>query len=165
MSRSASDPAQWARDLEDDTATDGDRASTESWTMVSKAADCKLINMKTREGWTALHLASHYGHVDVVQLLLSESHPVADALLPGAKSEPRALHIGSRKGRTAIVEAMLAGADRGHGNGGSRRDVANAVAVNDRGRMALHQAARQGHADIVRLLLAASTSTEVVGKD
>lgn len=66
------------------------------------------INMSTREGWTALHLAASKGHDAVLQLLIDKG---ADLAAKG-KDQCTPLELAAENGHLSVVKhLMVAGAD------------------------------------------------------
>ncbi|MBI2246800.1 MAG: ankyrin repeat domain-containing protein, partial [Armatimonadetes bacterium] len=97
-----------------------------------------LLNGHSREGWTALQLASHFGHANAVRFLLDRGADV------GIKSTNEmantALHGAIAGKRTKIVPLLL--------------DQAADPEVKDSGgNTALHLAAHEGVPEIVEVLL------------
>ena len=94
------------------------------------------LDFRDREGRTPLHLASRYGHPDIVQLLLYHGTDVdvrsADDRTP--------LHLASLFGRLAVAQVLL---DRG----------AKVDAHEVDGWTSLHLASAMGHLDVVMLLI------------
>jgi len=102
--------------------------------LLSKGVD---INAKTKAGWTALHVASSQGHLDVVQtLLLANGVDIDSKTNIGAT----ALYAASVKGHRDVVHAML---EKG----------ADVSAQTKDGWTALHVASSEGHLDLVQTLL------------
>jgi ankyrin repeat protein len=107
-------------------------------------ADCDLLRQRSDDGWTALHLASHFGHVEVVNLVLARR---ADVLArSGNDMGNQALHAAAA-GRAAapIVARLLA-----HG--------AQVDAAQNGGFTALHEAACKNDLALAELLLAHGAS-------
>jgi ankyrin repeat protein len=101
--------------------------------------DNRLTRTHDADGWTPLHLAAHYGHPDIVALLLHNNAPVD--IRSNNQMANTSLHA-ALAGRRADVVKMLvaAGADvnaRQHG-----------------GWVPLHSAAANGEREIVDLLIA-----------
>lgn len=103
------------------------------------ARDPNSVRQYSFDGWTALHLAAHFGRIEAAQALLAAGANVAAHSWNGMDNEP--LHAAAaHRGNLAMVAALLdAGAQvnsREHG-----------------GFTPLHQAAQNGDADMVNLLL------------
>ena len=102
-------------------------------------ADPQLVRAYSPDGWTALHLAAHFGQREAVETLLAAGASVQARSQNGMSNTP--LHAAMPGGKLEVVEALLA----------------NGAEVNARqegGFTALHEAASQGSAPLVRLLLA-----------
>jgi ankyrin repeat protein len=95
-----------------------------------------------------LSFAEDRGHADVAEVL---RRPLAGrfAMAPGTQS----IIAAATRGDLRAVEAELA------------RNAALAAASNETGDTALHQAAKNGHVDIVRVLLAAGANVSAVRGD
>ena len=103
------------------------------------ARDPGSVRQYSFDGWTALHLAAHFGRVEAAQALVAAGANVTAHSWNGMDNEP--IHAAAaHKGNVAMVAALLdAGAQinaREHG-----------------GFTPLHQAAQNGDADMVTLLL------------
>jgi len=95
------------------------------------------LDFRDREGWTPLHLASRYGHPDIVQLLLYHGTDV-DVVRSADDRTP--LHLASLFGRRAVAQVLL---DRS----------AKVDAHQADGWTPLHLASTNGHLDVVMLLI------------
>ncbi|XP_058858951.1 ankyrin-2-like isoform X4 [Acipenser ruthenus] len=95
-----------------------------------------MVNRTTESGFTPLHIAAHYGNVNVATLLLNRGAAVdftaRNGIIP--------LHVASKRGNTNMVRLLL---DRGSQIDAKTRD----------GLTPLHCAARSGHDPAVELLL------------
>uniref|UniRef100_A0A8C3DS86 Uncharacterized protein n=1 Tax=Corvus moneduloides TaxID=1196302 RepID=A0A8C3DS86_CORMO len=89
-----------------------------------------------RSGFTPLHIAAHYGNVNVATLLLNRGAAVDFT----ARNGITPLHVASKRGNTNMVKLLL---DRGGQIDAKTRD----------GLTPLHCAARSGHDQVVELLL------------
>ena len=101
--------------------------------------DSRLTRTHDSDGWTPLHLAAHYGHADIVSIMLHNNAPVDIRSTNTMANTP--LHA-ALAGRRNDVSKMLieAGADvnaRQHG-----------------GWVPLHAAAANGDREMVELLIA-----------
>jgi ankyrin repeat protein len=110
------------------------------------AGDPGLVAARAPDGWTALHLAAHFRHLSVVELLLSRG---ADVNARSANSHANtALHAAAAGGaERALVQRLVdAGVDVDATQGG--------------GYTGLHEAASIGRADLVTLLLEAGADAQ-----
>uniref|UniRef100_A0A8C4RAC8 ZU5 domain-containing protein n=1 Tax=Eptatretus burgeri TaxID=7764 RepID=A0A8C4RAC8_EPTBU len=98
------------------------------------------INNTTESGFTALHIAAHYGSQDVAVLLLDRG---ADCNFK-ANNGITPLHVAAKRGHTELVTTIL---DHGATIDAGTRD----------GLTPLHCAARSGHESTVRLLIERGT--------
>ncbi len=98
------------------------------------------IEEKDSSGWTHLHLASFYGHVDIVKLFIYLGADIEAKTNNGWTS----LHLASRYGHIDIVK-LLINPDRGG---------ADVKAKTNDGSTPLHYASLRGHIDTVKLLIA-----------
>ncbi|XP_064199732.1 ankyrin-2b isoform X28 [Anguilla rostrata] len=95
-----------------------------------------MVNRTTESGFTPLHIAAHYGNVNVATLLLNRGAAVDFT----ARNGITPLHVASKRGNTNMVRLLL---DRGAQIDAKTRD----------GLTPLHCAARSGHDPAVELLL------------
>ncbi|KAM4709000.1 ankyrin-2 [Discoglossus pictus] len=95
-----------------------------------------MVNRTTESGFTPLHIAAHYGNVNVATLLLNRGAAVDFT----ARNGITPLHVASKRGNTNMVKLLL---DRGGKIDAKTRD----------GLTPLHCAARSGHDPAVELLL------------
>ncbi|XP_065401473.1 ankyrin-2 isoform X50 [Macaca fascicularis] len=95
-----------------------------------------MVNRTTESGFTPLHIAAHYGNVNVATLLLNRGAAVDFT----ARNGITPLHVASKRGNTNMVKLLL---DRGGQIDAKTRD----------GLTPLHCAARSGHDQVVELLL------------
>ncbi|XP_014899855.1 ankyrin-2 isoform X12 [Poecilia latipinna] len=98
-----------------------------------------MVNRTTengKSGFTPLHIAAHYGNVNVSTLLLNRGAAVDFT----ARNEITPLHVASKRGNTNMVALLL---DRGAQIDAKTRD----------GLTPLHCAARSGHDTALELLL------------
>ncbi|MDI7190364.1 ankyrin repeat domain-containing protein [Leptospira santarosai] len=100
------------------------------------------INSLSHDGWSALHLASYFGHLEIVRLLISSGADLGITSKSKLSYGNTALHSAVATGKKDVVELLLeTGAD------------ANAL-QNPGGITPLHIAAsRSGSGDIIRSLL------------
>ena len=111
------------------------------------AADPSLRNAHAPDGWTPLHLASHFRHTSVIELLLAHGADVNAVSRNADANAP--LHAAAAGGADADVMGRLLRA-------GAR--------VNHRqssGFTALHEVAAIGNAEVARLLLEAGAEPDV----
>ncbi|OWF56525.1 Ankyrin-2 [Mizuhopecten yessoensis] len=95
-----------------------------------------LVNDTTKSGFTPLHIAAHYGNINVGSLLISKGADVNYK----AKNNITPLHVSSRWGKDKMVVLLLD----------------NKAAIDEKtrdGLTPLHCAARSGHENVVDLLL------------
>ena len=104
------------------------------------------IEMPTREGWTALHLAAIRGYDAVLQVLIDEG---ANILAKG-KNQCTALELAAENGHLSTVKHLIA---------------AGADLSTDAGRrgLMLRRIAEKGHHNIADLLMWKTFITEIVG--
>uniref|UniRef100_A0AAR2LAQ4 Ankyrin 2a, neuronal n=1 Tax=Pygocentrus nattereri TaxID=42514 RepID=A0AAR2LAQ4_PYGNA len=95
-----------------------------------------MVNRTTESGFTPLHIAAHYGNVNVSTLLLNRGAAVDFT----ARNGITPLHVASKRGNTNMVALLL---DRGAQIDAKTRD----------GLTPLHCAARSGHDSAVEILL------------
>ncbi|KAK1886178.1 Ankyrin-2 [Dissostichus eleginoides] len=95
-----------------------------------------MVNRTTESGFTPLHIAAHYGNVNVSTLLLNRGAAVDFT----ARNGITPLHVASKRGNTNMVALLL---DRGSQIDAKTRD----------GLTPLHCAARSGHDPAVEILL------------
>ncbi|XP_023565864.1 ankyrin-2 isoform X6 [Octodon degus] len=95
-----------------------------------------MVNRTTESGFTPLHIAAHYGNVNVATLLLNRGAAVDFT----ARNGITPLHVASKRGNTNMVKLLL---DWGGQIDAKTRD----------GLTPLHCAARSGHDQVVELLL------------
>jgi ankyrin repeat protein len=132
--------------------------------------DNRLTRTFDADGWSPLHLAAHYGHADLVTLLLHNNAPVD--LRSTNQMANTSLHAALAGRRADVARILLdAGADVNatqHGGwtalhaaaaNGDRALVelllskgADATTANDSGETAASIARTRGHADIADLL-------------
>ncbi|XP_050973419.1 ankyrin-2 isoform X6 [Labeo rohita] len=95
-----------------------------------------MVNRTTESGFTPLHIAAHYGNVNVATLLLNRGAAVDFT----ARNGITPLHVASKRGNTNMIALLL---DRGAQIDAKTRD----------GLTPLHCAARSGHDTAVEILL------------
>lgn len=99
-----------------------------------------LLSGYSSDGWTALHLAAFFGHVDCVRFLLQRGADVEAVSRNAMHNRP--IHAASAGGHAETLSALLAG-------------DADPNAHQAGGYTALHAAAKAGDAAMVGLLMAA----------
>ncbi|KAK7919356.1 hypothetical protein WMY93_010640 [Mugilogobius chulae] len=87
-----------------------------------------MVNRTTESGFTPLHIAAHYGNINVATLLLNRGAAVDFK----ARNDITPLHVASKRGNTNMVRLLL---ERGDGL------------------TPLHCGARSGHEQVVEMLL------------
>ncbi|CAF3397944.1 unnamed protein product [Rotaria socialis] len=95
-----------------------------------------FVNCTTKSGFTPLHIAAHYGNLEVAQLLIARGADVNYA----ASQNITPLHVASKWGKDNIVKLLL-------------EKSAQIDAKTKDGLTPLHCAARSGHDQVVDLLL------------
>ncbi|XP_031417492.1 ankyrin-3 isoform X26 [Clupea harengus] len=95
-----------------------------------------MVNRTTESGFTPLHIAAHYGNINVATLLLNRGAAVDFK----ARNDITPLHVASKRGNANMVRLLL--------ERGSRID-----AKTKDGLTPLHCAARSGHEQVVQMLL------------
>nr|XP_023654109.1 ankyrin-3-like isoform X2 [Paramormyrops kingsleyae] len=95
-----------------------------------------MVNRTTESGFTPLHIAAHYGNVNVSTLLLNRGAAVNFT----ARNGITPLHVASKRGNTNMISLLL---DQEGQIDAKTRD----------GLTPLHCAARSGHAPAVEMLL------------
>lgn len=101
--------------------------------------DPSLLEARSTDGWTPLHLAAFFGHADLANALLDLGAPINARATNTMKNTP--LHAAAAGGHTQVVELLL---KRG----------ADPNARQEGGFAALHSAAQSGNRDMVAALLA-----------
>jgi len=105
-----------------------------------------LLMAHSHDGWTALHLASHFGHVDAVRFLLQSGARVRARSTNPLANEP--IHAALAGRNLEVTRALLdAGADPN--------------AIEHGGFAPLHQAAEPGDVPLIELLLARGARPDV----
>nr|XP_020853861.1 ankyrin-3 isoform X14 [Phascolarctos cinereus] len=95
-----------------------------------------VVNRTTESGFTPLHIAAHYGNINVATLLLNRGAAVDFT----ARNDITPLHVASKRGNANMVKLLL---DRGAKIDAKTRD----------GLTPLHCGARSGHEQVVEMLL------------
>ncbi|XP_035982770.1 ankyrin-3 isoform X10 [Fundulus heteroclitus] len=95
-----------------------------------------MVNRTTESGFTPLHIAAHYGNINVATLLLNRGAAV-DFM---ARNDITPLHVASKRGNSNMVKLLL---DRGSKIDAKTKD----------GLTPLHCGARSGHEQVVEILL------------
>ncbi|XP_059386488.1 ankyrin-3-like isoform X4 [Carassius carassius] len=95
-----------------------------------------MVNRTTESGFTPLHIAAHYGNINVATLLLNRGAAVDFK----ARNDITPLHVASKRGNANMVRLLL---ERGARIDARTKD----------GLTPLHCGARSGHEQVVELLL------------
>ncbi|XP_057214013.1 ankyrin-3 isoform X35 [Triplophysa rosa] len=95
-----------------------------------------MVNRTTESGFTPLHIAAHYGNINVATLLLNRGAAVDFK----ARNDITPLHVASKRGNANMVRLLL---ERG----------AHIDARTKDGLTPLHCGARSGHEQVVEMLL------------
>ncbi len=134
------------------------------------AADPRSVGIHSPDGWTALHLAAHFGHLDACRLLLEGAAAIDAWSTNGLRNQP--LHAAIAGGDDDVVLLLIeAGADvnavqhggytplhGAAGHGSTRQVEALLVRGADRslltldGKDAATLAGDAGHADVALIL-------------
>ncbi|KAJ5281824.1 hypothetical protein N7478_007196 [Penicillium angulare] len=95
------------------------------------------LSVSGLSGFSAIHLAAHFGKLSIIHLLLSVCPEDVDLLNHEGQTP---LHIAASEGHIELIPELL-------------RAGSNALMQDAEGRTALHLAVLKGHSDVVRLLL------------
>ncbi|XP_055005997.1 ankyrin-3-like [Boleophthalmus pectinirostris] len=95
-----------------------------------------MVNRTTESGFTPLHIAAHYGNINVATLLLNRGAAVDFK----ARNDITPLHVASKRGNANMVRLLL---ERGAKIDARTKD----------GLTPLHCGARSGHEQVVEMLL------------
>ncbi|XP_073774291.1 ankyrin-3 isoform X46 [Danio rerio] len=95
-----------------------------------------MVNRTTESGFTPLHIAAHYGNINVATLLLNRGAAVDFK----ARNDITPLHVASKRGNANMVRLLL---ERGARIDARTKD----------GLTPLHCGARSGHEQVVEMLL------------
>ncbi|XP_024913769.1 ankyrin-3 isoform X17 [Cynoglossus semilaevis] len=95
-----------------------------------------MVNRTTESGFTPLHIAAHYGNINVATLLLNRGAAVDFK----ARNDITPLHVASKRGNSNMVRLLL---ERGAKIDARTKD----------GLTPLHCGARSGHEQVVEMLL------------
>jgi ankyrin repeat protein len=109
-----------------------------------------LAAARSPDGWTALHLAAHFGHTEAMQALLDAGAGVHARSANDLANHP--LHAAVAGGNAGAVSLLLS---RG----------ADVNAIQHAGWTPLHGAAQAGHLEILRLLLEHGAETSARNDD
>jgi ankyrin repeat protein len=108
--------------------------------------DPSLLKSHSSDGWTPLHLAAFFGHVDLAPSLIDRGADVNARSTNGLNNAP--LHAAAAGGHTDLIALLL---ERG----------ADVNARQEGGWTALHAASQSGNRRMVELLLASGADTAV----
>ena len=114
------------------------------------AADPTLATKHREDGWTALHLASFYGHPDAVGVLLANGATVELRSANSMKNTP--LHAAVAGGRHNVVKVLL-------------QNGVDVNAAQHGGWTPLQGAANSGDAVLVELLLTNGADQDAVSEN
>lgn len=107
--------------------------------------DSSFLNQHSSDGWTALHLASYFGHKETVKTLLEAGAPVLARSTNAMNNHP--IHAGAAGKSKDIVAILL---EKG----------ADANATQAGGWTALHAAAQDGDLEMVKVLLTSGANPD-----
>jgi uncharacterized protein len=110
------------------------------------AADPSLRDAGAADGWTPLHLASHFRQTSVIDVLLAHGADVNAVSRNADANAPLHAAVAGGADTTIVSRLVAAGARVNHRQSG--------------GFTALHEAAALGNADVARLLLAAGAQAD-----
>ena len=113
-------------------------------------ADPSSVRAYSSDGWTLLHLATHFGHRAIVELLL-DAGADTEALARNTQANTP-LQAALAGGQPSVVELLL---DRGADPNGARED----------GLTPLHLAAMIGDPELARLLVERGASIDTPTRD
>lgn len=105
-----------------------------------------LLESRSSDGWTPLHLAAFFGQVKIAEALIDRGASVDSRSTNQMKNTP--LHAAAAGGRTELVELLL-------------KHSAQVNATQQGGWTALHAAAQSGRKEMVCVLLAHSADTSI----
>ncbi|KAF8148516.1 hypothetical protein K438DRAFT_1688730, partial [Mycena galopus ATCC 62051] len=106
------------------------------------------VDLATKDGWTALHLAVEEGHLDIIWLLIQHNASVDLA----TKEGKTALYVALEKGHLEITRLLI------------EHNASVNLATKD-GWTALHLASDEGHLDVVQLLIKHNAYVNLATKD
>ncbi|KAJ7496262.1 hypothetical protein B0H11DRAFT_858116 [Mycena galericulata] len=101
------------------------------------------VDLACKDGWTALHIASENGHLEIARLLIEHNASVDLACKDGWT----ALHLASENGHLEIARLLI-------------EHTASVDPLTIDGWTALHFASRNGHLEIARLLIEHTASVD-----
>ncbi|KAJ5523890.1 hypothetical protein N7494_010540 [Penicillium frequentans] len=104
------------------------------------------LNLAGLNGFSAIHLAAHFGKFSIIRLLLSTCPKDVDLLNHEAQTP---LHIAAAEGHFEVIPELL-------------RAGANTLIQDVNGRTALHLAVSKGHFDVARLLLDSTQGQNII---
>jgi len=112
--------------------------------------DPGLLSSFSVDGWTPLHLASHFGQLETMKLLLSRGADVHSRSKNALSNTP--LHAAAAGGSASAVARLL-------------ENRADPNAAQHGGWTALHQAAQSGNLEMIDALLARGANINVKSDD
>ncbi|WP_061285693.1 ankyrin repeat domain-containing protein [Leptospira interrogans] len=120
--------------------------------LISKSTD--VVNFLSADGWSALHLASYFGHLEIAKFLIFSGADLSLTSKSKLSYGNTALHSAVATGKKEVVELLLEkGAD------------SNSL-QNPGGITPLHIAAsRSGSVDIIRLLLKKGADKKLISSE
>ena len=101
--------------------------------------DPKLVAERSHDGWTPLHLAAFFGHLDAVKMLLDSGAPMLAISNNNESNLP--INAAAAGRRNAVVQLLV------------ERGCPPDARSSDQGYTALHLAANNGNVELIEFLL------------